>query len=118
VIGNRTRNSPLSRSPRCDLIIFDCDGVLVDIERIDHSLQPTALAEMVAGRVFSADLVANGKPAPDLFLHAAARMGAAPEKTPVIEDSVSGVQAAKAAGADRMADFHHNRAELLDGAVR
>ena len=45
-------------------------------------------------------------------------MGAAPEKTPVIEDSVSGVQAAKAAGADRMADFHHNRAELLDGAVR
>ena len=43
-------------------------------------------------------MVARGKPAPDLFLHAAAQMEVAPAQTLVIEDSVSGVTAAKAAG--------------------
>jgi beta-phosphoglucomutase-like phosphatase (HAD superfamily) len=43
-------------------------------------------------------MVARGKPAPDLFLHAAANMGATPETCLVIEDSVPGVQAARAAG--------------------
>jgi beta-phosphoglucomutase-like phosphatase (HAD superfamily) len=43
-------------------------------------------------------MVPRGKPAPDLFLHAAARMQAAPSRTLVIEDSISGVMAAKAAG--------------------
>jgi beta-phosphoglucomutase-like phosphatase (HAD superfamily) len=42
--------------------------------------------------------VANGKPAPDLFLHAAERMGVAPERCVVVEDSRSGVEAARAAG--------------------
>jgi beta-phosphoglucomutase-like phosphatase (HAD superfamily) len=42
--------------------------------------------------------VRRGKPAPDLFLYAAARMGADPRKVLVVEDSVSGVEAAKAAG--------------------
>jgi HAD superfamily hydrolase (TIGR01509 family) len=236
--GNRSANSPSSRSARRDLIIFDCDGVLVDsellscnalieclrrhaieidletaidrflgrsaqavrdycalhgrrlpddflgelrvavraafsdalkpipgaaavlrnlrnpycvasssdLERIDHSLRLTGLAQMVGGRVFSADMVRNGKPAPDLFLHAAASMGAAPGRTLVIEDSVSGVQAAKAAGMtvwgfvggshlasregrgrleaagadrtfDRMADFDHCAAGLIDAPV-
>jgi HAD superfamily hydrolase (TIGR01509 family) len=48
--------------------------------------------------VFSAALVARGKPAPDIFLHAAAAMGAAPARALVIEDSAPGVLAAKAAG--------------------
>ena len=43
-------------------------------------------------------MVDRGKPAPDLFLHAAARMQADPARTLVIEDSVSGVRAAAAAG--------------------
>jgi beta-phosphoglucomutase-like phosphatase (HAD superfamily) len=43
-------------------------------------------------------MVPEGKPAPDLFLYAAARMGARPDRMLVIEDSVSGVCAAKAAG--------------------
>ncbi|MBT2441645.1 HAD family hydrolase [Streptomyces sp. ISL-36] len=48
--------------------------------------------------IFSAEDVGRGKPAPDLFLHAAARMGVAPERCVVIEDSRLGVQAALAAG--------------------
>ncbi|MEU6950724.1 HAD family hydrolase [Streptomyces sp. NPDC046316] len=50
--------------------------------------------------IFSAEDVGRGKPAPDLFLHAAARMGVAPERCVVVEDSRLGVQAALAAGMD------------------
>ncbi|MFD7324941.1 HAD family hydrolase [Streptomyces sp. NPDC059875] len=50
--------------------------------------------------IFSAEDVGRGKPAPDLFLHAAARMGIAPERCVVVEDSRLGVQAAVAAGMD------------------
>lgn len=50
--------------------------------------------------LFSSEDVGRGKPAPDLFLHAAARMGVAPERCVVIEDSVLGVRAAVAAGMD------------------
>ena len=50
------------------------------------------------GRIFSATEVENGKPAPDLFLHAAARLGADPARCAVVEDSRYGVEAARAAG--------------------
>ncbi|MFD6364603.1 HAD family hydrolase, partial [Streptomyces roseolus] len=50
--------------------------------------------------VYSAEDVGRGKPAPDLFLHAAARRGVAPERCVVVEDSRLGVQAAVAAGMD------------------
>ena len=67
-------------------------------ERVARSLALTDLAARFAGRVFTASEVARGKPAPDLFLHAAARMGAAPAACLVIEDSLPGVAAAHAAG--------------------
>jgi HAD superfamily hydrolase (TIGR01509 family) len=51
-------------------------------------------------RIFSSQDVGRGKPAPDLFLHAAARMGVAPARCVVVEDSPLGVQAAVAAGMD------------------
>ncbi|WP_431043049.1 HAD family hydrolase [Streptomyces sp. P1-3] len=66
--------------------------------KLRHSLRHVGLYEHFAGRVFSATEVTRGKPAPDLFLHAAARMGAAPESCAVVEDSGFGAQAARAAG--------------------
>lgn len=67
-------------------------------ERLQHSLSLTGLLPYFAPHVFSATQVARGKPAPDLFLFAAASMQAPPEACVVIEDSLPGVQAAVAAG--------------------
>jgi HAD superfamily hydrolase (TIGR01509 family) len=66
--------------------------------RVAMSLQLAGLGASAAGRVFTASEVAQGKPAPDLFLLAAARMGADPAACLVIEDSLTGIQAARAAG--------------------
>jgi len=65
--------------------------------RLARSLAITGLDRVFAHR-FTASEVARGKPAPDLFLHAAARMGAMPGRCLVIEDSRPGVLAAQAAG--------------------
>jgi HAD superfamily hydrolase (TIGR01509 family) len=66
-------------------------------ERIALSLRITGLSDLF-DHVFSATQVARGKPAPDLFLHAAKSMGASPQDCVVIEDSAAGVQGALAAG--------------------
>ncbi|MFD5314264.1 HAD family hydrolase [Streptomyces ardesiacus] len=70
------------------------------------------------GRIFSSQDVGRGKPAPDLFLHAAARMGVAPERCAVVEDSPLGVQAAVAAGMDVYGFTAMTPAERLVGATR
>jgi HAD superfamily hydrolase (TIGR01509 family) len=67
-------------------------------ERIELSLAATGLLELFEPSIFSATLVENGKPAPDLFLYAAAAMGADPAACIVVEDSPAGIIAAKAAG--------------------
>jgi len=67
-------------------------------EKIRFSLGLTGLLDRFGDRIFSVDDVENGKPAPDVFLHAADRMGVLPEKCAVVEDSVSGVSAGLAAG--------------------
>ena len=61
-------------------------------------LEITGLYPRFEGRCFSASEVSRGKPHPDLFLHAAERMGFSPETSVVVEDSLFGVQAARAAG--------------------
>ena len=67
-------------------------------EKIRHTLGLTGLLPRFEGRIFSAHEVARGKPAPDLFLHAAERMGFAPARCAVVEDAPVGVAAALAAG--------------------
>ncbi|MFJ4715132.1 HAD family hydrolase [Streptomyces sp. NPDC088785] len=69
-------------------------------------------------RVFSSEDVGRGKPAPDLFLYAAERMGVAPEKCVVIEDSPLGVRAAVAAGMAVYGFTAMTPAEKLRGADR
>lgn len=75
-----------------------CVASSSDLDRMDYSLRLAGLSPLVAGRLFSAEMVRHGKPSPDLFLHAAACLGATPGRTLVVEDSVSGVRAGKAAG--------------------
>lgn len=67
-------------------------------DRIRLALEVTGLLDRFAGRIFSAEDVARGKPAPDLFLHAARRLGVDPARCAVVEDSPLGVEAANAAG--------------------
>lgn len=67
-------------------------------ERIRLSLEVTALLDQFEPNIFSSTMVKQGKPAPDLFLHAARRMGYEPRDCIVIEDSPAGVEAAKRAG--------------------
>jgi HAD superfamily hydrolase (TIGR01509 family) len=67
-------------------------------EMLRHTLGLTGLYQRFEGRIFSASEVAEGKPAPDLFLHAPARLGAEPAACAVVEDSRYGVEAARAAG--------------------
>jgi HAD superfamily hydrolase (TIGR01509 family) len=67
-------------------------------ERMRFTLGLTGLYERFDGRIFSATEVVNGKPAPDLFLHAAATLGFEPSRCAVVEDSRYGVAAARAAG--------------------
>jgi HAD superfamily hydrolase (TIGR01509 family) len=67
-------------------------------EKIHHGLTCTGLYDRLAPHIFSATQVERGKPAPDLFLFAAGRMQASPERCLVIEDSVPGVTGARAAG--------------------
>ncbi|MBX9934274.1 MAG: HAD family hydrolase [Methylobacterium sp.] len=91
-----------------------CVASSSDPVRLRHSLGLTGLLPLFDGRIFSSTMVARGKPAPDLFLYAAAEIGIEPAACLVIEDSVPGVTAAVAAGM-RVAGFtggghwHHDR---------
>ncbi|WP_460068314.1 HAD family hydrolase [Streptomyces sp. YKOK-I1] len=70
------------------------------------------------GRIFSSQDVGKGKPAPDLFLYAAERMGVAPGRCVVVEDSPLGVQAAVAAGMDVLGFTAMTSAAKLAGATQ
>jgi HAD superfamily hydrolase (TIGR01509 family) len=67
-------------------------------DKMRFTLGLVGLYDRFAGRIFSGTEVAHGKPAPDLFLYAATQMGADPSSCIVVEDSVNGVRAARAAG--------------------
>ncbi|GGO89644.1 HAD family hydrolase [Wenjunlia tyrosinilytica] len=87
-------------------------------ERIRVALRRTGLYERFGeDRIFSSQDVGRGKPAPDLFLHAAAAMSTAPRRCAVVEDSPLGVRAAVAAGMDVYAYTAMTPVERLDGAT-
>jgi HAD superfamily hydrolase (TIGR01509 family) len=75
-----------------------CVASSSDLDRVSFSLALAGLARHFDDRIYTSQMVAHGKPAPDLFLYAAMKMQAEPARTLVIEDSVSGIAAAKAAG--------------------
>jgi HAD superfamily hydrolase (TIGR01509 family) len=78
--------------------VATCVASSGDHAKIRRNLAKTGLLERFDGRIFSGDDVEHGKPAPDLFLHAAAVMGVKPAWCAVVEDSGHGVAAARAAG--------------------
>ncbi|MFC1658985.1 HAD family hydrolase [Pseudomonadota bacterium] len=66
-------------------------------ERLDYSLDLVNLKPFFKDNIFSSDLVKHGKPKPDIFLYAAKKLKVNPKKCLVIEDSINGIRAAKAA---------------------
>ena len=86
-------------------------------EKIRTSLETTGLLARFEGRIFSATEVEHGKPAPDLFLHAAAAMGHAPADCVVVEDAPAGVAAGRAAGMTVLAYSALTPAAELEGAT-
>ena len=75
-----------------------CVASSSDRERIALTLRLTGLDGFFGDAIFSGTEVAHGKPAPDLFLHAARAMGVDPSECVVVEDAVAGVRAGVAAG--------------------
>ncbi len=65
---------------------------------LDHGTDKFGLRPHLGANLFSATAVARGKPAPDIFLHAANQMGIEPHECVVIEDSPAGIEGAVAAG--------------------
>ena len=68
------------------------------IDRLQLCLSVLGMEAEFGEHVFSADMVARGKPHPDIFLFAAGKLGVSPDRCLVIEDSAGGIQAAVAAG--------------------
>jgi len=96
--GEQLRPIPGIEAVVAHLASPSCVASSSDLDRVRRSLALTGLAPLFGDRLYTAQMVTHGKPAPDLFLHAAEQMHTAPQRALVIEDSVSGVTAAKAAG--------------------
>jgi beta-phosphoglucomutase-like phosphatase (HAD superfamily) len=68
------------------------------MKRVQASVRRAGLQQVFGERVFSAEQVARPKPYPDVYLFAAQQLGVEPAKCLVVEDSVAGLNAARAAG--------------------
>jgi HAD superfamily hydrolase (TIGR01509 family) len=79
--------------------------------KIEHALEQTGLSCYFGGNIFSAYDIGSWKPDPDLFLYTAKKMGFASQECIVIEDSIIGVNAAKAAGIDVL---HYSQNPISD----
>ena len=105
-MGRRTRvafRAGLTAVPGVDAVLDGlqrpfCVASNGNHAKVNFTLGHTGLLPRFAGRIFTADDVAHPKPAPDLFLLAARTLGALPGHTTVVEDTPTGVAAARAAG--------------------
>jgi HAD superfamily hydrolase (TIGR01509 family) len=105
-MGRRTRaafRAGLTTVPGVDAVLDGlqrpfCVASNGNRAKVDFTLGHTGLAPRFAGRIFTADDVRHPKPAPDLFLLAARTLGADPARTTVVEDTPTGITAARAAG--------------------
>lgn len=94
-----------------------CVASSSNLDRIELSLRITGLTPRFQPEtIFSAQMVERGKPAPDLFLLAAAKLGYEPDRCLVIEDSTAGVTAARNAGMEvvGLVAGKHARPHLAD----
>lgn len=80
------------------------------VEKIRLNLTTTKLIDFFGENIFSSYEIGSWKPEPEIYLHAAKKMGFNPDKCAVIEDSVVGIQAAKAGGFD-VYGFVHGKSE-------
>lgn len=85
-------------------------------EKIRLTLGQTGLLPLFEGAIFSATEVGRGKPAPDLFLHAARTLGHEPERCAVVEDTPVGIEAARAAGMTALGYVDNVSREALEAA--
>jgi len=93
-----------------------CVASSSSLDRIRVSLETTNLIRFFEPYLFSASDVPHGKPAPDLLLHAAAKMRVAPTDCIVVEDSATGVAAAHAAGMTPIGFVGGTHADASTGA--
>ena len=96
----------------------NCVASSASLEKMRFTLGHTGLWQRFDGRIFSATEVEHGKPAPDLFLHAAASMGWDPAGCAVVEDAPAGVEAGRRAGMTVFGYAGRTPAEQLGGAHR
>ena len=96
--GRTLRAVPFVREAAMALGAPVCVASSSSRERIHASLAMVGYSDIFGQRVFSAEEVEHGKPAPDLLLHVAVSLGIAPEDCLVVEDSAAGVTAARRAG--------------------
>ena len=102
-----------------------CVATSSSAPRVAHTLEAVGLTDHFGADVFTASQVANGKPAPDLFLFAAREMATPPARCLVIEDSVAGIAAGLAAnmkvwryvGGSHIADVARARDETPAGVT-
>lgn len=98
-----TFNTELRSTPGVEQVLTAlsvpfCVATSSSPERARMSLDVVGLSKYFGRNVFTASEVRNGKPAPDLFLHAAHSLGTDPSRCLVVEDSLPGLEAACAAG--------------------
>jgi len=100
----------------------NCVATSSSPERVNFALTTTKILPHFKDRIFTASEVKNGKPAPDLFLHSAKKMGVSPNNCLVIEDSQAGIEAGlaakmhviKYAGASHFDSIPNRQSDIID----